>query len=103
MNSGFAPEWIEASRDVRVRVADWRQRLRAAWEAYGERAEAEEAWRRRWERLQVELNELNKGIGALNLKMPMAWLHHPRLRAEQELQRARQDRNRNPTDTGEDT
>ena len=30
---------------MRARVEDWRQRLRAAWETYGERAEAEEAWR----------------------------------------------------------
>ncbi len=112
-DGGFAPEWIEADKEVRARVDDWRRRLRAAWEAFCEevaaspsverRRRAEEMWRRRWERLRRELDELNEAIDIANLKTPMAWLHRPRLRVERELQRAKQNRNPDPVRKGEDT
>lgn len=101
-DSGFAPEWIEASKEVRARVDAWRQRLRVAWAALGENPGAEAAWQGRWARLQEELARLNREIDILNLKVPMAWLHHPRLRAERELERVRRDANRSQTCGGED-
>jgi len=102
---GFAPEWIEVDKDVRNRIAKWRACLVREWESYSRavamceqkpepwcsirRRQAEDAWQKRWSALQRELAQLNRDIDILNLKIPLAWLHRPRLDAQRELDKAR--------------
>jgi len=109
---GFAPEWIEADKDVRARRGRWRDCLVREWESYRRavalceqkpepwrgvrRQQAEAAWQKRWSALQRELAELNRDIDILNLKIPLAWLHRPRLDAERELDKVRTGEPREP-------
>lgn len=102
---GFAPEWIEADKEVRGRIAKWRTRLLREWESYSRalavcerkpepwrgvrRQQAEDAWQKRWSALQRELALLNHDIDILNLKIPLVWLHRPRLDAQRELDKVR--------------
>lgn len=102
---GFAPEWIEADKEVRARVAKWRARLVRDWESYRDavalaerkaepwrgirRQQADDAWEKRWSGLQRELVQLNRDIDILNLKIPLAWLRRPRLDAQRELDKVR--------------
>ncbi|MDH7488413.1 MAG: DUF1992 domain-containing protein [Anaerolineae bacterium] len=111
---GFAPEWIEADKDVRARVAKWRACLVREWESYTRavamceqkpepwrgirRQQAEDAWQRRWSALQRELAQLNRDIDILNLKIPLAWLRRPRLDAQRELDKARMGARDEPED-----
>jgi hypothetical protein len=104
-DNGFAPEWIEAGKEVRARIEKWRGRVESAWEAYrremdsatvgasrwaeSRRLEAEGRWQREWERMCGEAVALNKEIATLNLKIPMAGLHVPLLRPERILQELR--------------
>lgn len=102
---GFAPEWIEADKDVRAHVAKWRKALARGWRSYHEavalaeqkpepwrtirRRQADGAWERRWAALERELAQLNREIDIVNLKIPLAWLRRSRLDAQRELDKAR--------------
>lgn len=111
---GFAPEWIEADKDVRARVARWRACLARDWESYNRavvfaeqkaepwrgirRQQAEDAWQKRWSALQRELAQLNRDIDILNLKIPLTWLRRPRLDAQRELDKVRLGERHEPED-----
>lgn len=102
---GFAPEWIEADKEVRGRIARWRGCLLREWEAYCRalalaeqkpepwrsirRRQADDAWQKRWSALRRELVGLNRDIDILNLKIPLVWLRRPRLDAQRELDKVR--------------
>ena len=104
-NAGFAPEWIEADREIRettaevraalVRSRDWRE---AQLAALGERRDLE-AQRERglidgeWERAVRHFGEaiiaLNNRIALFNLKAPLPQLQRAKLDVVRELERLR--------------
>jgi DnaJ family protein C protein 28 len=100
---GFAPEWIELDKEIRIELERLRQRLAESKRWYdeaiaalegktGHRAEEERAWVEvYWERklnsLPPRIDELNEKIELFNLKVPIANLQRRRVSIEVELQR----------------
>ncbi len=104
-NAGFAPDWIESDRDIRLTLEQARASLRRShqWQAArlaaleGRRDLAAErerdllgSERRRAEQEFSEaLARINREIDALNLKVPALNLQRRRLDLQAELERAR--------------
>ena len=102
-DQGFAPEWIELDKEIRVELDSLRQRLAESKRWYdgaiaalegkaGHQAEEDQAWvEAYWERrlnsLAPRIDELNEKIWLFNLKVPIASLQRRRVSIEEELQR----------------
>jgi DnaJ family protein C protein 28 len=102
-NSGFRPDWLEDDVELRAKLTQARRALRRtqAWRleqlaALGERNDAEallqrnyieDEWARGQARFRAGIAEINKGIAALNLKVPSDRLHRRILDVEAELQK----------------
>jgi DnaJ family protein C protein 28 len=100
---GFAPEWIELDKEIRIELERLRQMLAESKRSYkeaiaalegetGHQAEEERAWvevywGRRLNSLAPRIDELNKKIELFNLKVPIANLQRRRVSIEEELQR----------------
>lgn len=111
-DAGYAPEWIEADKDVRNAIARWRSSLREAWEAhaalerairaghvpYTETHAAELLWKADQRQLRAELDSVNRMIDILNLKVPATRAQRLPLDFEAEMRRlARADVPNGPT------
>ncbi len=102
-NQGFAPEWIELDKEIRVELDRLCQRLAegerwydgaiaalegsANHQAEEERAWVEVYWERRLNSLASRIDELNEKIWLFNLKVPIASLQRRRVSIKEELQR----------------
>ena len=102
-DQGFALEWIELDKEIRIELEMLRQRLAESKRWYdeaiaalegktGHRAEEERAWvevywERRLNSLAPRIDELNERIGLFNLKVPIANLQRRRVSIKEELQR----------------
>ena len=100
---GFAPQWIELDKEIRIELERLRQRLTESRRWYdeaiaaledktGHRAEEERArvevyWERRLDSLAAQIDELNEKIWLFNLKVPIANLQRRRVSIKEELQR----------------
>jgi DnaJ family protein C protein 28 len=100
---GFAPEWIELDKEIRIELERLRQGLaeskrwydealaglegKTGHQAEEERAWVEVYWERRLNSLAPRIDELNEKIGLFNLKVPIASLQRRRVSIEEELQR----------------
>ena len=102
-DQGFAPEWIELDKEIRIELERLRQRLaeskrwydraiaalegKTSHQAEEERAWVEAYWERRLDSLAPRIDELNEKIWLFNLKVPIASLQRRRVSIEEELQR----------------
>ncbi len=81
--AGFAPAWLEQVKEIRSRVEQVRQDLRAASRA----SEAE--WRRTTTAAMHEIEAVNAQIRSVNLTVPVLPLQVAALDAREELEHAR--------------
>ncbi len=102
-NHGFAPEWIELDKEIRIELESLRQRLaeskrwydeaiaalkgKTGHQAEEERAWVEVYWERRLNSLAPRIDELNEKIWLFNLKVPIAKQQRRKVSVEKELQR----------------
>jgi DnaJ family protein C protein 28 len=100
---GFAPEWIELDKEIRIELQMLRRQLAESkrWydeaiaalegkmnhEAEEEHAWVEVYWERRLNSLAARIAELNEKIELFNLKVPIANLQRRRISIEKELRR----------------
>jgi DnaJ family protein C protein 28 len=100
---GFAPEWIELDKEIRIELQMLRRQLaeNKRWydeaiaalegktnhEAEEERVWVEVYWERRLNSLAARIAELNEKIELFNLKVPIANLQRRRVSIEKELRR----------------
>lgn len=102
-DAGYAPDWIEADKEIRAerarlytaleRHTRWEQaqqeraaRLPQA-RAADERRRLQEARQTVIRRFRREAGELNRLIDTYNIKAPTTSVHHPRIPIEEELAR----------------
>jgi hypothetical protein len=81
--AGFAPAWLEQAREIRTRVEQVRQTLRAASRA----GEAE--WQRATMAATRDIEAINAQIRSVNLAVPVLPLQLAPIDAREELERAR--------------
>jgi DnaJ family protein C protein 28 len=100
---GFAPEWIELDKEIRIELEMLRRQLaetkrwydeaiaalqgKTGHETQEERAWVEVYWERRLNALAARAGELNEKIELFNLKVPIANLQRRRISIEKELRR----------------
>ena len=93
---GFAPEWIELQKEIRVGLDKARDAVRAAWLWRQQRLlqaqeprqrHIESEWRRARERFAAAVSELNASISDFNLVVPLTHLQKTKIDVEQELAR----------------
>jgi hypothetical protein len=90
-NAGFAPSWIEESKDIDSEFANARNQLRRTWKVLQNavRTENETGARARWEKalalFRRQAGELNRRIVAWNLKVPAAAFRRKLIAVEKEV------------------
>jgi DnaJ family protein C protein 28 len=92
-NAGFAPAWIEESKDIDAEFEIARTQLARAWtirqNARG--TEHESGAQARWKKVvtlfQTQVAELNRRIAAWNLKVPAAGVQRRLIDKEEEVSR----------------
>jgi len=100
-DAGYAPEWIELDKAIRHRLEGMRTILRRQWEwrearlhelagrtdrgAEAERERAMAGWQDAVTLFELALQEINKEIGELNLKVPSPRFQRAKLSAAREL------------------
>jgi hypothetical protein len=85
-NSGFAPDWIELSNEIRAT----REKLHAPLHQFAANAPADPKERERRAKelggkFRIEAAELNRAIDTYNLKAPSPQVHIRRIRIEHDL------------------
>ncbi len=83
--NGFAPCWIEESKDIELNLERMRDDLARIWCLKGS---SPEAWRKASEEFRCEVEALNRRIVTFNLKAPSVQVHKPLVDWEAELERA---------------
>ena len=102
-DAGFAPEWIELDKAIRNRLQRARAALVRHWQwrqaRLGELSERSDSWSRAelgrleasWQdavsAFGLELDEINREIAELNLKVPSSRFQRPMLDAAREVAR----------------
>ncbi len=89
-DAGFAPDWIELDKELRVA----RAQLFAPFDNYlsrlSEKARADERYETRLiAEFREHAVELNRQIDLFNLKAPTPRLHHVRIRIDEEIEKFR--------------
>lgn len=88
-NSGFTLPWIEKRRELEAAVAKARAGLHSAWHIREHDPSQDGQWRRACNAFRQEVEKLNKGIRAYNLEAPSSYFHLRPMRAEMEIERAK--------------
>ena len=94
-NAGFAPSWIEESKDIDAEFSAARTNLARVWivlqNARGNEFEksAEARWRKSLELFRTQAAQLNRRIAAWNLKVPGAGFQRKMIDGEREIARIR--------------
>jgi len=91
---GFAPEWIELQKDIRIELDKARNAVSTAWlwrrdriaqTRELQRSTIESEWRRARVQFAEAVSELNSRIADFNLIVPLVHLQKPMIDVEQEL------------------
>ncbi|KAJ7546863.1 hypothetical protein O6H91_08G058200 [Diphasiastrum complanatum] len=97
--NGFAPEWIELSKEIKFKLHRWRLALDFAWKqrianSLGNDLELENKWTTTLKFLQTELEEINRKVLSYNLQAPFGRQIFS-YKMEKELQRLQDEHERN--------
>ena len=96
-NAGFAPSWIEESKDIEAELVVARTKLARVWtilqNARGNEFEksAEARWQKSLKAFRAQAAQLNRRIAAWNLKVPGAGFQRKMIDGEREIARIRGD------------
>ena len=96
-NAGFAPSWIEESKDIDAELEVARTNLARVWivlqNARGNEFEksAEARWGKSLKAFRAQAAQLNRRIAAWNLTIPAAGLQRKMIDGEREIARIRGD------------
>lgn len=66
--NGFAPEWVELNKDIRLQITDWRKALRKVWARRS--TDGDIKWEEESIKLQEHLHDINKKVFRYNLIAP---------------------------------
>lgn len=86
--NGFAPEWVELNKDIRLQITDWRKALRSVWARRS--TDGGVKWKEESTKLQERLCDINNKVFRYNLIAPfgrqmfgfkwekeLQWIEHP--------------------------
>lgn len=86
--NGFAPEWVELNKDIRLQITDWRKALRNVWARRS--TDGGVKWKEESTKLQERLHDINNKVFRYNLIAPfgrqmfgfkwekeLQWIEHP--------------------------
>lgn len=86
--NGFAPEWVELNKDIRLQITDWRKALRKVWARKS--TDGGIKWKEESTKLQACLHDINNKVFRYNLIAPfgrqmfgfkwekeLQWIEHP--------------------------
>ena len=92
-NAGFAPAWIEESKDIETEIEIARTTLARTWTVLRNAQDTEHArsaearWRKALEDFRIKSAELNRRIEIWNLKAPAVGVHRNRIDFDREIDR----------------
>ncbi len=95
-NAGFAPSWIEESKDIDAELLLARNLLARVWmvlqRAHGSEFEksAEARWGKSLNAFRAQAEQLNRRIAAWNLKVPAAGFQRAMIDVAREIERIRE-------------